>query len=214
MPIICPSILASDEEEYKKQIEKVASFAHRIQIDLTDGKFAPKQTVTPDQVWWPVGIRADFHLMYDDPLPAVKEVLQYEVNLIIVHAEARGNFETLAHLCRSHNVKVGVAILPKTHPKEILGALRLIDHVLLFSGTLGEYGGHADLDLLKRVHTLKDHKPDIEVGWDGGINQQNISQLAAGGVDVFDVGGAIQESADPQRTFHALQRIADETGTT
>ncbi|MBX4190752.1 hypothetical protein KW794_01555, partial [Candidatus Saccharibacteria bacterium] len=63
MPVICPSILASTPEEYRQQIEKVASFAERIQIDLTDGDFAKNQTIAPDEAWWPVGIKADFHLM-------------------------------------------------------------------------------------------------------------------------------------------------------
>jgi hypothetical protein len=34
------------------------------------------------------------------------------------------------------------------------------------------------------------------------------------GVDVFDVGGFLQQSADPQRDYFSLKRIADETGTT
>ncbi len=214
MPVICPTILAADEDEYRQQIEKVAHFAHRIQIDLTDGKFAKSQTVTPEQAWWPVGIKADLHLMYEDPFPAVKIVAEHKSYLIIVHAEAKGSFETFANYCRNHEIKVGVALLPKTDPQRIEAELPKIDHVLIFSGNLGTYGGQANLDLLHKVHYLKERKPELEIGWDGGITDQNISQLATGGVDVFDVGGFIQQSQDPQKTFHWLQRIADETGTT
>lgn len=214
MPIVCPAILARDENEYHQQMENVAGFAHRIQIDLTDGKFAKNPTVSPDQAWWPVGIKADFHLMYEDPLPAIKEILEHEANLIIVHAEAKGSFDTIAHYCRQRGVKVGVALLPKTGPQTIISALSKIDHVLIFSGTLGSYGGHANLDLLHAVGYLKNHKPGLEIGWDGGINEQNISRLASGGVDVFDVGGSIINSQNPEKVFHRLQRIADETGTT
>ncbi len=214
MPVICPAILASDEQQYRQQIEKIVHFAHRIQIDLTDGKFAKGRTVKPEEAWWPVGVKADFHLMYEDPFLAVKTILEHKPHLVIVHAEAKGSFEAFASLCREHHVKVGVALLPKTQPQTIAGALQKIDHVLIFSGNLGEYGGHADLDLLRKAHFLKDHKPDLEIGWDGGINDQNISQLATGGVDVFDVGGFIQGSQDPEKIFHRLQRITDETGTT
>lgn len=214
MPIICPSITAKDKEEYDLQLKKVAHFAHRIQIDLTDGKFAPLLKVKPAEAWWPVGIKADFHLMYEDPLPAVKEILEHEANLIIVHAEAKGSFDTIAHYCKLHGVKVGVALLPKTGPQTIISALHKIDHVLIFSGTLGSYGGHANFDLLHAVRYLKNHKPELEIGWDGGINEQNISQLVSGGVDVLNVGGSIQEAEDPEKIFHKLQRIADETGTT
>ena len=86
--------------------------------------------------------------------------------------------------------------------------------MLLFTPPLGEYGGYANFDLLHKVHYLKERKAELEIGWDGGITDQNISQLATGGVDVFAVGGFIQESQEPEKTFHRLQRIADETGTT
>lgn len=214
MPIICPSILAEDESKYRQQMEKVAHFAHRIQIDLTDSKFAKNQTVKPVDAWWPVGIKADFHLMFEDPSIAEKTILEHKPHLIIVHAEASGSFEAFASRCHGQDVKVGVALLPRTSPQTIVESLGKIDHVLIFSGNLGEYGGHADLDLLHKAHYLKERKPQIEIGWDGGINDQNISQLVSGGVDVLAVGGFIQSSDDPQKVFHKLQRIADETGTT
>lgn len=214
MPIICPTILAEDESQYRQQMEKVAHFAHRVQIDLTDGKFVHSKTIKPVAAWWPVGVKADFHLMYEDPFPAVKEILEHEANLIIVHAEAKGSFETIAHFCKQRGAKVGVALLPKTGPQTIISALPKIDHVLIFSGNLGSYGGHANLDLLHKVRYLKNHKPELEIGWDGGINEQNISQLASGGVDIFDVGGFIQDSDNPEKVFRRLQRIADETGGT
>ena len=71
-----------------------------------------------------------------------------------------------------------------------------------------------NLDLLKKIDFIKDRHSDIEIGWDGGINDQNIAHLAAGGVDVFNVGGFIQNSADPEHAYKVLSRIADETGTT
>ncbi|HLG90897.1 MAG TPA: hypothetical protein VI336_01935, partial [Candidatus Saccharimonadales bacterium] len=63
MAVVCPAILAVDKDSYHKQIQNVAHFAHRIQIDLTDGTFAPHKTVSPEEAWWPVGFLADFHLM-------------------------------------------------------------------------------------------------------------------------------------------------------
>ncbi len=214
MPVICPAILAEDETQYREQMERVAHFAHRIQIDLTDGKFTKNQTVKPEGAWWPVGIKTDFHLMFEDPFLAVKTVIEHKPHLIIIHAEAKGSFETFADYCRQRGVKVGVALLPKTAPQIIEAALDRIDHVLIFSGDLGEYGGHANLDLLRKVSYLKERKPKLEIGWDGGVSMQNVAQLVSGGVDVLDVGGFIQNAEDPQKMFKSLQRIADETGTT
>lgn len=193
----------------------IAQFAERIHIDLTDGVFAPSKLVEPDDAWWPVGMAADFHLMYKDPMPAAEIIMQHKPNLIIVHAEAEGDFNRFADFCRGHGVRVGVALLPQTPAETLLPALENIDHILLFSGNLGYQGGsHADLGLLHKLETLRRKKPALEAGWDGGVNMQNVSELAAGGIDVVNVGGFIQKAVNPAQAFTALQRIADETGTT
>jgi ribulose-phosphate 3-epimerase len=214
MPTVCPTVLAADEDAYRAQIERVAPLGHRIQIDLTDSVFAPTKTVKPEQVWWPIGFRADIHFMYRNPLGAIKEILPHQPNLIIVHAEAQGDFNDVVSCCRHAGVKIGVALLPQTAPEHIFPALNDIDHVLIFSGDLGSFGGHADLSLLGKVSAIKERKPDIEIGWDGGVNSQNLSQLVTGGVDVLNVGGFIQKAEDPEKAYRTLVRIADETGTT
>jgi len=214
MPVICPAILAADEKQYHEEIDKIAHSARRIQIDLTDGVFAPAKTILPAQAWWPVGFAADFHLMYRDPMPAVQIILEHKPHLIIVHAEAEGDFNAVADFCSRHGVNTGVALLPATSPEAILPSLGKVHHVLIFSGQLGEYGGRADLRLLDKVQFLKSHKPDLEIGWDGGVNDQNVASLITGGVDVLNVGGYIQNSADPARAYTTLQRIADEVGST
>ncbi len=214
MPIICPTILAHTKENYREQIEKIANFAHRIQIDLTDGVFAGPLTVDAKDAWWPAGVQADFHLMYDNPLSTIELIAPHKPHLVIIHAEAKGDFSRVVKFCRSKKIKVGVALLAKTLPEEIVQSLDTIDHVLIFSGDLGSYGGNAKLNLLGKVKTLKQHKPDLEIGWDGGINAQNVSELVSGGVDILNVGGYIQEAENPARAYQILERIAEETGTT
>jgi ribulose-phosphate 3-epimerase len=214
VPVICPAILAHGEKEYKEQIDKVVHLAHRIQIDLTDGIFTSQKTVKPEKAWWPAGFKADLHLMYKDPLSPLKTLLPHNPHLVIIHAEADGDFNELVSLCQKHGVKVGVALLPSTRPESIASALHRIDHLLIFSGNLGEYGGQANLGLLSKVDYLKSQNPHLEIGWDGGVKDQNVAQLINGGVDVLNVGGFIQNAPDPARAFTALQRIADETGTT
>jgi ribulose-phosphate 3-epimerase len=214
MPIICPSIMAASEEQYAKQMGRVAHFAHRIQIDLTDGHFAEPKTISAGKAWWPAGVKADIHIMHRDPEEAARAVAKHKPHMIIVHAESEGSFEAFAQFCREHHIKVGVALLQKTSPEHILPALDMVEHVLIFAGELGHHAGQADLTQLRKVEYLKQHKPELEIGWDGGINDQNISQLAFAGVDVFDVGGFIQKADNPEKAFAALDRIADETGET
>jgi pentose-5-phosphate-3-epimerase len=105
--------------------------------------------------------------------------------------------------------------LQSTAAEVIFSALDHIQHVLIFSGNLGYQGGsHVDFNLLEKVKVLKRHKPELEIGWDGGVNDQNVAELINGGVDVLNVGGYIQKAEDPARAYSALKRIADETGTT
>jgi ribulose-phosphate 3-epimerase len=214
MPIICPTVLAATKADYDEQVHKVAHLGHRIQIDLTDGKFAPMPTVGADEAWWPAGFKADIHLMFKDPLPAMRAIGSHKPNMFIVHAESDASFEEVFSFCRRRNIKLGIALLANTPTSLIAKSLNQIDHVLIFSGDLGRFGGHANLSLLSKVEELKRLKSELEVGWDGGVNLMNVAQLVNGGIDVLNVGGYIQTATDPRKAYNDLVRIAQETGTT
>lgn len=215
MPVICPTVTAYSVDEYKAQMDRIMHLSHRIQIDITDGEFTKEKTISPENAWWPVGIQTDFHLMYLHPLPAVHEILKHKPHMIIVHAECEGSFDEFVHICKTAGVKVGAALLQDTSAEKIFPALDQLDHVLIFSGNLGYQGGsHADFGLLAKVNDLKTQKPSLEIGWDGGVTDQNIAGLISGGIDVLNVGGYIHSAPEPTKAFNFLQRIADETGTT
>jgi pentose-5-phosphate-3-epimerase len=78
------------------------------------------------------------------------------------------------------------------------------DHVLVFSGNLGHHGGEADLGLLDKVRSIREHHPEVEIGWDGGINDQNAKQLIDAGVDVLNVGGFIQKADNPKAAYDKI----------
>ena len=204
MATICPAVLAGDPHEFREQMERIAPFSRRVQIDLTDGLFALNKTVALDKIWWPHGVKADLHLMYKRPDLFIDKILELEPALVIIHAEAEGDFTPFAAKLHNAGIKVGVALLPDTGPELIESALEDIDHVLIFSGSLGHFGGQADLELLKKVKRLKTLKPELEIGWDGGINADNAKELAEGGVDVLNVGGFIQKADDPEAAYAKL----------
>ena len=201
---VCPTILASHASEYREQMERVAGFAHRVHIDLADGHFARNKTIPISEVWWPAGVRADLHVMYKEPFRHTKELLRLKPQLIIVHAEAEGDFLSFADTAHDHGIAVGVALNPETMPGVIEPALEWIDYVLIFSGHLGHFGGQANTHLLTKVLYLKKQKPSLEIGWDGGINNKNAAVLAAGGVNVLNTGGFIQHAGDPPSAYQTL----------
>src|SRR5688572_6500930 len=142
--------------------------------------------------------------MYRHPSDALNEVLELNPSLLIVHKEAEVDFPTLAVSLKSAGIRPGIAILQDTPVDSILDELEYAEHVLIFAGDLGHFGGQADLALLKKVEQLKKYKPEIEVGWDGGANSENVKILASGGVDVINVGGFIQNASDPVAAYREL----------
>jgi ribulose-phosphate 3-epimerase len=203
---ICPTVLAGTPEEFRNQVNRISQFATRIHIDLADGLFAPTKTIPIDQVWWPGGVRADLHVMYQKPFEHYRTFLSLTPQMVIVHAESEGNFVPFAELMHRHGIEVGVALKPETPVSLIRPALEWIDYILIFSGNLGHFGGQADTSLLNKVQELRQLKPQLEIGWDGGINNTNAQVLARGGVDVLNVGGFIQHAADPRMTYNMLMR--------
>jgi ribulose-phosphate 3-epimerase len=207
---ICPTIDASDADSYRRQVEHVVSFTRRIHIDLGDGTFTPNTLLPIDQVWWPGGVRADLHVMYQKPFSHLESLIALGPQLIIVHAEAEGDFLGFVNLVHQHGIEAGVALLQQTPVDTILPALELIDHVLIFSGNLGHQGGStADLKLLEKVRAIKSARPNIEVGWDGGVNQDNIKEIVVAGVEVVNVGGYLQQAKDASHTYEALEAVAN-----
>ena len=209
---ICPTILAADVRTYRVQMEQVVDFTRRIHIDLADGILAPTKLLSPKHLWWPAGMRADLHVMYQQPLKHLEVLISLKPQLVIVHAEADGNFLELAERLKSQHIKVGVAILPSTPVIAIAPAMHHIDHVLIFSGKIGYFGGHADLKLLHKVRELRALKPTIEIGWDGGITDKNATSLADSGIDVLNAGGFIHGSLHPDQAYATLQAIVNQGG--
>lgn len=209
MSIICPTVTCQSEDlhEYRTQMERVEYLSDRIQVDLMDGEFAPTKSPDIDKIWFPEDKQIDLHLMYQHPADVLNDVLELNPSMLIVHKEAHVDIATLSGALRASKIKVGLAILPKTPISDCLDELEYVDHVLIFSGDLGHFGGTADLNLLKKIDQLKKYKPSLEIGWDGGVNTENAEQLAAGGVDVLNVGGFIQKADDPKVAYEQLSNL-------
>jgi ribulose-phosphate 3-epimerase len=210
MTIICPAILAKDQEEYKKQIETVKPFAERIQIDLKDNDFALGESILVNEVWLPDSIVCDIHIMYSRPQDHLQTLLKLKPNMVIVHAESTCDIPKFAADLREAGIKTGVAILQDTLIKDVAYIFPHVQHLLIFSGDLGHYGGTADLSLTSKIAEAKQAHKYLEIGWDGGVNAKNAADLAKAGVDVLDVGGAIQNSDNPEVAYATIKaRLTD-----
>lgn len=207
MSLICPTVTAFDEYQYNQQIKLLKPFAQRIHIDLMDGVFAPTTSPGLDHVWWPHELQADIHLMYQEPMTVVDQLIALKPRLVVVHNEAYVHHMEFAARLHQHDILVGLAILHDTPIEYAYQIMHSFDHVLVFSGHLGHHGGQADLGLLDKVAKIRAHHPDAEIGWDGGVTESNAPLLLHGGVDVLNVGSAIHAADDPASAYATLEAM-------
>lgn len=213
MGVIAPTVLAATPEDYKASLEKIHTFATRIHVDLSDGNFAPTQTITSSQIWWPQEWQMDVHAMVNDPALYVDELLALKPHLIIFHAEVKTDLLPVMQKIKASGVKAGISLVRTTVPSDVAPLIDAADHVMIFSGNLGKYGGTASLMQLEKVRLVKNINAGAEIGWDGGVAVENAFSLAQGGVDVMYVGGAIQKAEDPKAIYDALVKEVNRQGT-
>jgi ribulose-phosphate 3-epimerase len=208
--VVCPTVTTNDPHIYREQMELAASFAKRIHIDLADGVLAPNKLIDIEKVWWPDEITADIHLMFQNPDAVIEKLIALRPSLVVLHAEADGDFMNMAARLHAIGIRVGLALLPETEARLIHPVLPEVDHVLIFSGQLGHFGGRADLSLLGKAGELLALKPNLEIGWDGGISATNIRDLVEGQIDVLNTGGYIQKAEHPQQAYARLKELISE----
>ncbi|OYX38283.1 hypothetical protein B7Z00_02260 [Candidatus Saccharibacteria bacterium 32-50-10] len=212
MAVIAPCITVETVEAFQESIDRIKPFATRVHVDLSDGEFAPTFLVTPDEVTWPPQWQVDIHAMVMRPSEHLPKLIAMKPQLIVIHAESAEN--TVVHLqnIKQAGIKAGVALLRTTVPSTVSDAIKEADHVMIFSGDLGYYGGKASLMQVEKIRLVKAINPKVEIGWDGGVNIDNAFMLSQSGVDVLNTGGAIAKSNDPAATFAQLTREINKHG--
>lgn len=212
MTVIAPCVTVDTPEAYKASLENIHLFAKRIHVDVSDGVFAPIKLLDVNQIWWPQEWQVDIHAMVAGPSQYVTSLIALKPYTIIFHAETQEDLLPIMQHVKQYGIRVGVALLRTTVPSDIAGLIEAADHVMIFSGELGKYGGTASLMQLEKVRLVRNINPAVEIGWDGGVNIENAFSLAQGGVDVLNVGGAIQKTANPQAAYTALVNEINKQG--
>ena len=212
MSVVAPAILAEESEGYRQTVEKYQPFAERVHIDFSDGEFAPSLTVTPDQIWWPKEWQADIHAMVARPEEYVDTLIKLKPNLIIFHAEAEGDLLPIIKQIQQTGIKAGVALQKGTVPASVQSYIENVDHVMIFSGELGKYGGTASMMQLEKVRLIKQLRPMVEIGWDGGVTAENAYTLAQGHVDVLNAGGLFANAEDPEAVYETVMKNVKKQG--
>jgi ribulose-phosphate 3-epimerase len=212
MSVIAPSITVETADQYKTMADKIHPFATRVHVDVSDGEFAPTFLLDEAQLWWPKEWQVDIHAMVARPSEHLAKLIALKPNLIIFHVETKEDSVALINQVKAAGIKAGIALLRPTVPSTVAAAIKIADHVMIFSGELGKYGGAASLMQLEKVRLVKAINPEVEIGWDGGVSVENAYTLTQGGVDVLNVGSAIATADDPAAAFQALGKEISKHG--
>lgn len=209
---IVPAILTDNKQDFRAQVERINVFTRRVQIDVTDGVFAPAHTLDITNIWWPKNWDADLHLMVTNPSEHLDTVLKLSPSLCILHAEASEDLTSTFQTLKDAGIKTGLALLPSTYPGNVKPYIDMVDHVLIFAGQLGVQGNPADLMQMEKIPLIRNMKPEVEIGWDGGANMTNVRALAHADLDVINVGAAISRAENPAAAFEELVAEIDKNG--
>ena len=204
MSVIAPAVLTENNEQYQQYMQTVQGFAERVHIDITDGEFAPTFTISENDMFWPQNVQADIHAMVARPSEHVQQIAAKKPHMIIFHAEASEDLARIIQYVHQCGIKAGIALQRQTVPDTVAPLIEMVDHVMIFSGDLGHYGGTASLMQLEKVRLIRNIQPNVEVGWDGGANLENVFSLAQGGVNVVNCGGAINNQPDAAAAYKQL----------
>ncbi len=212
MSIIVPTIMAETIDELRASTEKLQPFVRRVHIDISDGEFSPTFLLNEAQLFWPEGWEVDIHAMVARPSEHLAQLMQLKPSMVILHVEAQEDIVPHLATLKQAGIKAGIALLKTTVPATVQAAIQAADHVMIFSGELGKFGGTASMMQLEKIRLIKKIKPEIEIGWDGGVKVDNAYTLTQGGVDILNVGGEIANAADPAATYNELVKEINKHG--
>lgn len=215
MPIIAPSLLASDflhlEKECKMLNESQADWFH---LDVMDGRFVPNISYglpVIKQLRKTTSKFFDVHLMIVEPEKYAEEFKEAGADGLTVHLETCPHLHRNIQQIKSLGMKAGIAINPATPVFLLKDIIRDADMILVMSVNPG-FGGQSfiehSLEKIKELRTLITNTGSaatIEV--DGGISLENAAQIINAGADILVAGSSVFKSENPVETIRKMKAL-------
>ncbi len=212
-PIIAPSILACDFANLQQEIEMLnQSKADWIHVDVMDGVFVPNISLglpickaVSEHAQKPL----DVHLMIVNPDAYIEPFKEAGANHITVHYEACTHLHRTLEKIKKNDCKAGVAINPHTSVALLEDIIGMVDIVLVMSVNPG-FGGQEFIartyQKIRNVQALiQKENAHALVEIDGGVSQENASQLLQAGAHVLVAGSSVFKSSNPKGMIAELK---------
>ena len=212
--LIAPSILSADFARLGEDVAKVLQAgADVVHFDVMDNHYVPNLTMGPMvcKALRNFGITApiDVHLMVEPVDSLVPQFADAGASIITFHPEASRHIDRTLQLIKSHGCQAGLVFNPATPLTYLDYVLDKIDVVLLMSVNPG-FGGQkfipATLDKLAAARRMIEQSGlPIRLEIDGGVNADNIAEIAMAGADMFVAGSAIFNAPDYKKVIDKMR---------
>ena len=201
---IAPSILNADFGRLADQVKQAeAGGADYIHVDVMDGAFVPNISLGPaivGAVRAATSLPLDVHLMIEEPRRFLREFVEAGASIMTVHVEAVRHLHATVAAIQEAGARAGVALSPATPLAAVEEVLPRLDLLLVMTVNPG-FGGQRlipeTLDKVTRARALLDRagaRAELEV--DGGVNRDNVADLADRGARVIVVGSSVFVGGD------------------
>ena len=210
---IAPSILSADFTKLGQQIEIVeGAGASLLHVDVMDGRFVPNITVglpVVKAISRATQLPIDAHLMIVEPGRYAEQFVKAGAQMVSIHIEADPHAHRTLSAIRAAGAQAGIVVNPATPLSALDEAIKFVDYVLLMSVNPG-FGGQEfipeSLDKVRRLRKMIDERGlKVRIEIDGGIDAENIAEVASAGAEIIVSGSAIFGAPDPAVALRKLR---------
>jgi len=202
--IIIPAVIAKTQKELDSIFNKIGNRASLLQLDVMDGKFVPNNSLDFDFKVPAERYEFEAHLMIEDPVEWVDRN-QAKVETIIAHFEAVTNPRKLIESIKSKQKRAAFALNPETEIDSIQEYLPELDQILVMTVHPGFYGSPFLSEMMDKIRTLRELRPDLDIEVDGGIKPDTIEMVDEAGANMFVSGSYLIRSDDIRERINTLK---------